>query len=243
MSERLRLATLASGSGTTSAEIIKSSLNGSVPIDIGCVVASNPDAGVIQKALALGISPQDIAIVNPNDFRGSDGIDQEGFGLALLMELQKHGIDAVTQNGWLPLTPPIVIDYFTETIFNQHPGPLPEFGGKGMYGRRVHAARLLFARMTKRDYWTEAVGQRAHYEYDKGAVVKAERIEIFPSDTVDSLQERLLPAEHRVQIELLQDLITDNLQEFSTHDPLIHRGDEDLLRFSQRVARLLYPHG
>lgn len=238
-----RLATFASGGGTTSQAIIEASQKGLLPIDIGCVLINNREAGVIQKALTLGIPPEDIVVVNPNDYRGADGVDPEGFGLAILHELQKRSIDVVTQNGWLPLTPPIVIDQFTDTIFNQHPGPVPEFGGKGMFGRRVHAARLLFTRLTKRDPWTEAVGQRAHYEYDKGAVVKSERIEILSDDTVDSLQGRVLPVEHRVQIELLQDLVAGNLQEQPHHEMLVRPGEEELLRFSKRAARLLYPHG
>lgn len=120
----------------------------------------------------------------------------------------------VTQNGWLPKTPAMVIDAFPGNIYNQHPGPVPEFGGKGMYGRRVHAAVLLFKRLTKSDQmWTEAVVQRAAYKFDSGIVVKSQRVEILPKDTVDDLQQRVLPVEHELQIQLLDDVVNGNVVE------------------------------
>lgn len=140
-----RLASLISGGGTTMQEIVKACQSGKIPMDIACVISSNPTAGGIEKARRLGIPDKDIIIVDQNDFRGSDKkVDPESFGLKILKELRDRGVTIVTQNGWMPLTPPHVIDEYKNTIFNQHPGPLPDFGGQGMYGRRVHAARLLY---------------------------------------------------------------------------------------------------
>lgn len=164
-----RLATLISGGGTTMREIIKASQSGEIPMDIACVISSSPTAGGIEKAKLLGVAEKDIIVVDPNDFRGSDKkVDLESFGLKILTELRSRGITVVTQNGWMPITPENVIDEYSDTIFNQHPGPIPEFGGKGMYGRRVHAARLLFTRITNRDSWTQAVVQRVRKELDQG---------------------------------------------------------------------------
>ena len=150
---RERLATLISGGGTTMQEIVKACQSGAISMDIGCVLSSSPTAGGIEKAKRLGIPDKDIVIVDPNDFRGDDKkVDQEGFGQAILRQLRKRGVTVVTQNGWLPLTPKNVIEEYVEKIFNQHPGPVPEFGGRGMHGRRVHAARLLFVRETRRNF-------------------------------------------------------------------------------------------
>lgn len=241
---RERLATLISGGGTTMQEIVKACKSGEIPMDIACVIASKPDAGGIERARTLGILDKDIIVVDPDGFRGEDKkVDPEGFGLAILKELRERGVTVVTQNGWLSKTPPHVIDEYKETIFNQHPGPVPEFGGVGMYGRRVHTAVLLFTRMTGGASWTEAIAQRVHYEYDKGAVVRSARVDIFKADTVDDLQQRVLPVEHKTQIELLKDVAKGNVKELSIREALVKPGQEQTLFIAKRAAMLLYPHG
>lgn len=241
---RERLATLISGGGTTMQQIIKACQSGEIPMDVACVISSSPTTGGIKKAKDLGIPDENILTVDPDSFRGADKkIDQEAFGSALLKEMRKRGVTVVTQNGWLPLTPLHVVDAYSQTMFNQHPGPVPEFGGKGMYGKRVHAARLLFVRETKRDQWTEAIGQRVHGDYDQGVVVKSTRVEILPDDTVDDLQQRVLPIEHRTQIDLLIDVAKGNIKELTGREKLVRPGEEQILFQAKKAARLLYPHG
>jgi folate-dependent phosphoribosylglycinamide formyltransferase PurN len=241
---RERLASLISGGGTTMQEIVKACQSGEIPMDVGCILSSSPTAGGLDKARKLGIPEKDIVVIDPNDFRGDDKrVDQEDFGLKILKELRKRGVTVVTQNGWLPFTPERVVDAYSGTIFNQHPGPVPEFGGRGMYGRRVHAARLLFTRMTKRDSWTEAIAQRVYKDYDQGDVVKSSRIDILPSDTVGDLQRRVLPIEHRVQIDLLKDVALGNLKVETGRESLVRPGEEQVLFQAKRIAKLLYPLG
>lgn len=238
---RERLGSLVSGGGSTMEQIVLASQNGWLQMDVACVLASKEGIGAIKKANSYGIA---LEIVNPDEFRGDDGkVDQYGFGQVILRSLQKHGVTVVTQNGWLPLTPENVIDTYKDAIFNQHPGPVPEFGGKGMYGRRVHAARLLFTRMTKRDYWTEAIAQRVHEDYDRGVVVKSQQVEIFPGDIVDDLQQRVLPIEHGVQIELLKDVTRGEVKEVERKFLLIKPGEEHVLFEAKKIAKLLYPNG
>lgn len=241
---RERLASLISGGGTTMQEIAIACQSGEIPMDVACIIASSPTAPGIERARKIGIPEQDIVVVNPNDFRGADKkVDQEGFGLTIVKALKARGVTVVTQNGWLPLTPERVIDEYPETIFNQHPGPVPEFGGQGMYGRRVHAARLLFTRLTKRDAWTESIGQLVHKDYDQGAVIKCSRVDILPSDTVDDLQQRVLPVEHRVQIDLLKDVAAGTVTIVPGRDSLVQPGEEQILFQAKKMARILYPHG
>src|SRR3989344_3442815 len=205
-----RLAMLISGGGTTRQEMIKACQSGEVPMDVACVISSTPTAGGIEKARKLGLPEKDILVVNPDDFRGGNGkINQVGFGLAMLKVLHSRGVTVVTQNGCMPLTPEVIIDEYADTMFNQHPGPVPEFGGAGMYGRRVHATRLLFTRMAKRDPWTEAIEQR------------------------------VLPIEHRVHIDLLKDIAAGKISEVK-REPLLIPGEEQTLLLAKRMARLLY---
>lgn len=237
-----RLAILISGGGTTIAEIIKAVKSGEIPnMEIACVISSKDDAGGIEKARALGIPEADILTINPK---------QEQFGGKILEELRKRGVTVVTQNGWLPKTPEMVIEEYKGRIFNQHPGPVPEFGGEGMYGRRVHAAVLLYRRWThssdwrRTESWTEIIAQRVDKEFDQGAVIKRMRVVILPGDTVEDLQKRALPAEHRLQIELLKDVAGGKVKELGKRPKIITTPVEELIwELSKRVAIFLYPKG
>jgi phosphoribosylglycinamide formyltransferase-1 len=243
MTERLGI--LISGGGTTMAEIIKACHSHEIPdTQVVCVISSKADAGGIAKAKNLSIPFQDIIVINPQDFKNNQNkVDQVAFGNAILQELKTREVSLVTQNGWLPLTPENVIEAFPGRIFNQHPGPVPEFGGAGMYGRRVHAAVLLFNRETKRVHpYTEVIGQMVDKNFDQGKVIKSSRVEILNSDTVDDLQQRALPVEHHVQIEMLKDIVTHHINEVH-RDPIVSPTEESILQQSKHAAILLYPQG
>lgn len=214
---------------------------GKIPMDVACVIASKSGIGAIERAESLKVPH---VVIDPNQFRVQNKrVDPESFGLKILKELRARGVTVVTQNGWLPLTPQIVIDEFQDTIFNQHPGPLPEFGGKGMYGKRVHAAVLLFTRRVKRNLGTEAIAQRVNKDFDQGPVVKAEKVDILRGDIIDDLQQRVLPIEHKLQIELLQDVARGNIGEIAGRKPFMMPGEEQILFQAKVDAISLYPHG
>ncbi|MBI2598906.1 hypothetical protein HYW40_01690 [Candidatus Curtissbacteria bacterium] len=239
---KIKVASLISGGGTTMEAIGKACLSGEIPFDLVCVISSDPKAGGIGKAKNLGIAEADILVINPEDFRIDGKVDQEKFGQAIMTELKKRKVDVVLQNGWMPLTPKNVIDEYQGAIFNQHPGPVPEFGGRGMYGQRVHAAVLEFRKMTGRDFSTEAICQRVDPDFDMGAVVKSAQIEIRDDDTAESLAARVLPIEHRVQVELLKDLASGNVHEV-TRPPIVLAGEEKILEAAKQKAIKLYPGG
>jgi phosphoribosylglycinamide formyltransferase-1 len=140
--------------------IIKATQNGTLKNVIpSLIISSRDDANGIDKAKKLGIKDEDILVLNPKDFK----IRYE-FGEKIINECRKRKIDFIGQYGWMVMTPENVIKEFEEMIVNQHPGPLDtgrlDFGGAGMYGLRVHQARLEFVQRTKRNYWTEATAHR-----------------------------------------------------------------------------------
>lgn len=238
-----RLAILISGSGTTMEQIIRATQTGKLKLEIACVISSNPKAGGIERAKRLGIAKNDILVINPARFKDKKvKINQHKFGLALLKALREHRATVVTQNGWLPLTPEKVITKYQNRIFNQHPGPIPDFGGRGMYGRRVHAAVIIFRRMTQGPLWTEVIAQRVSKDFDQGSVVKAARVKILTSDTVEDLQARALTIEHQLQIALLKDFCRHKLKKLSK-TPFAKPKESDILNLSKKIACLLYPHG
>lgn len=224
------------------AEIIKAVNSGEISnMEIACVISSKADVGGIGKAKVLGIPESDILTVDPR---------HPQFGEKILEELRSRDVTVVTQNGWMPKTPENVIEAFRDKIFNQHPGPVPEFGGEGMFGRRVHAAVLLYRRWTNgtnwrsNEYWTEVIAQRVDKEFDKGAVIKRVRVIIKPEDTVEDLQARALPVEHSLQIALLKDLALGRIEEAKIRPAIITSPAEKLVwELSKKTAMLLYPEG
>lgn len=239
----MKIALLISGGGTTMEAIIRACKNQTLQnVEPVLVVASKPTAGGIQKAKALGIKDEDIVILEPKSFASADS-----FGEALLLECKKRDVDFIGQYGWLVKTPDNVCEAYKGMIVNQHPGPLdngrPDFGGTGMYGMRVHQARLEFVRATNHDFWTEATAHRVTSVFDEGKIVKRKQIPIFQNDTSELLQARVLPIEHEIQIEALRDFANNTVVEFIREIPLVLPSEEDILQECKLSARKIYPNG
>ena len=239
----MKIALLISGGGTTMEAIIKAAFDGRIKNVVpALVIASKPDAGGIEKALKLGILEKDILVINPKVFE-----TPKDFGEQIIKACRERNVDFIVQYGWLAMTPENVINEYKNMIVNQHPGPLdngrPDFGGPRMYGMRVHQARLEFVRRVNRDFWTEATAHRVTIEFDKGNIVKRKQITILQNDTSETLQARLLPIEHEVQIETLQDFANNNVQEFVRETPLILPEEEKVLEECKKIAIDMYPKG
>jgi phosphoribosylglycinamide formyltransferase 1 len=239
----MRIAALISGGGTTMQRVIQACQSGQLAhAEVVCVIASRPDAGGLDKALAQGLSPADVMVRRPRAYASADQ-----FGEALLQEFTSRGVDFIAQLGWLPLTPAVVVEAYPTMMGNQHPGPLRpdhrDFGGPGMYGRRVHAARLSFIRQTGRNYWTEVVCHRVVPAVDCGAITKLRRVEVNPDDDTAALQQRALPVEHEVQIEALDDYSQNRVQELRPIDNLVLPGEEPILDLAKKSAIHLWPKG
>jgi phosphoribosylglycinamide formyltransferase-1 len=95
--------------------------------------------------------------------------------------------------GYLKLVHASVVARFRGRMINVHPALLPEFGGPGMYGRRVHEAVLASG--------AKESGATVHFvdeEFDRGAIIAQERVPVEPGDTPETLAARVLEAEHRL---------------------------------------------
>ena len=206
------------------------------------VISSNPEAGGIEKAINLGIPKEDVVVIRRKDFSSP-----EEFGKKIIEECKKRNVEFVGQYGWLCLTPGNVIEEYKNKITNQHPGPLdpgrPDFGGHGMYGRRVHATRLEFVKKTNHDFWTEATVHRVTAEYDKGKILNIIRVPIQENDDVDSLQERVLQKEYEAQIQTLQDFADGTEKEIVRDEPLVRPEEFEILEQCKIQAIKTYPKG
>lgn len=232
-----------SGGGTTATAIVHAVNDGTLTgIEPVCVIASKETAGGIEKLKNAGIPNENIYVVNPKDFT-----DRNEFGQKIIEICDTHRVQLIGQYGWLVKTPVNVIEQYPDKIINQHPGPLDigreDFGGKGMYGMRVHAARLYFVQKTGRDFTTEATTHYVTEEFDDGAVIGRRVVEVMPDDTPESLQERVLPVEHALQIQVLQEFADGRITTYERKTPLVRVDEEKLLETCKEQAITNYPKG
>lgn|GEM_PF-250034 len=245
----MRLAVLFSGGASTACTVANAITGGVLArLEISIAISSNPKASGIEKLRDLGVK---VEILNPKNFSSP-----ELFGHALLEILNTNKVDTIAQLGWLAKTPVEVIKQYQGRIINQHPGPLdPEqphqdFGGQGMYGARVHAARLHFAKHTgAHNAWTEATVHHVTENYDEGEVVGRTRVEIpgeiFNADIssptelaekAEALQKLVLPEEYKLVIETLAKLASGSLTALKREQPLIANSELAQLKRSKQVA-------
>jgi phosphoribosylglycinamide formyltransferase-1 len=122
-----RIAIFASGNGTNAEEIVRY-FQQNENIEVALLLSNNPDAFVLQRAHRLNIPTR---IFNKTQFRESEEV---------INWLREFQITHIVLAGFLWLIPKNLIQAFPKRIINIHPALLPKFGGKGMYGIKVHEA-------------------------------------------------------------------------------------------------------
>ena len=186
------IAIFASGSGTNAENLIRffrTSPSGQIKL----VLTNKPEAHVINRAQSHDI---ETVVFSRDQFY------QTGEVLAILEERR---IDFIVLAGFLWLVPDTLLQKFEGKIVNIHPALLPKFGGKGMYGRRVHEA-VIASGETVSGISIHHVNQK----YDEGNIIFQATCEVKKDDTPESLAKRIhtLEYEHfpRVVEELLNQL-------------------------------------
>jgi phosphoribosylglycinamide formyltransferase-1 len=185
----LRVAVFASGGGSNFQALVENALNYRAIL----VVCNRSKAGVLDRAHTLGVSTH---VLSPRAFE-SDQL----YTNALLELLYTEKIDLIALAGYLCKIPAPVVEAFWGRILNIHPALLPRFGGKGLYGRRVHEAVL-----EAKEAFSGATVHFVDEEYDTGPILLQKKVPVLPGDTPDSLAERVLAVEHQIFPEAL-DLI------------------------------------
>lgn len=175
----VRIGVLASGGGTNLQAIIDflARKGGGTAATLAVVASNDASAGALGRARDAGIPAE--------TFDATDG------GASLAAILEKHSVDLVALAGYLKRIPASVVKAYRGRIINIHPGLLPEFGGSGMYGERVHAAVIASGATT-----TGVTVHMVDDEFDRGPVIAQWRLPVLENDTAASLAARVLTAEH-----------------------------------------------
>lgn len=125
----------------------------------------------------------------------------------LLQAFENAGVELVVLSGYLRRLGPRTLGRYHNRILNIHPGLLPEFGGEGMYGRKVHEA-VIAAGATQSGATIHLVDEI----YDHGPVIDRRTLPVLPGDTPDSLEARVTAMEPGFFIETLQRISTGDLK-------------------------------
>lgn len=173
-----RMAIFASGSGTN-AQRIAEYFNTNNAADVAMILTNNPSAYVIERARKLGI---------PCKIFNKKQLTETG---EVLDWLNQATIDLVVLAGFLWLMPEHIIKQYPEKIVNIHPALLPKFGGKGMYGSRVHQA-VVDAAETESGITIHLVDEA----YDRGEIIFQAKCKVTGDDTAESLAAKIHQLEY-----------------------------------------------
>jgi phosphoribosylglycinamide formyltransferase-1 len=170
---KAKIALFASGQGSNALNIIQH-FESHPSIDVQFVLSNKQDAQVIEAANNRGV--QTFCFSNAE-------VEDGGF---MTQFCNEQAIDYIILAGFLRKIPQQLIQAFPARIINIHPALLPKFGGSGMYGKHVHMAVL-----ANREVET---GITIHYvdeAFDSGKKIAQFYCEVLPSDTVESVQQKV----------------------------------------------------
>lgn len=185
------VAIFASGSGTNAQAIIEY-LHHREVARVSCILSNNREAYVLKRAKDNQIPSYTF---NRDEFYHSDKI---------VTILNKNSVDFVVLAGFLWLVPEYLINMFPNRIINIHPALLPKYGGKGMYGMKVHQA--IIANNESQS------GISIHYvnqKYDEGNIIFQATCAVDPSDTPEELAKKVHQLEYAHYPRIVEKLVAE----------------------------------
>lgn len=184
-----RIVILASGNGTN-AERIMTYFEDSVLAEVVLVLTNNADAGVLQRAKNAGVNA---LTLSKNVY---------AHGAHFLEFLEASQPDLIVCAGYLKLVPSEVVSNFSGRIINIHPSLLPHYGGKGMYGMRVHEAVIASG-----DAESGITIHQVNEVYDQGEILLQKRISIAADWTPQDLAQAIHKLEHEHFPQIIESLL------------------------------------
>lgn len=188
MKDRIRVAIFASGSGSN-AQNIFDYFKDNARIEIVSIYCNNPNAYVIERAKSLHLKTR---VFSRESFL-------DGTVLNLLTE---ENIDFIVLAGFLWLVPATFVKAFPDRIINIHPAILPNFGGKGMYGMKVHEA--------VKNAGVQETGITIHYvneKYDEGNVIFQVKTRVDITDLPHDIAHKVHELEYKFYPKIIEETI------------------------------------
>jgi phosphoribosylglycinamide formyltransferase-1 len=199
MTRGLQLGFLSSHGGSSMRGILTAIQAGNLAAHARIVISNNGDAPALDFARTMGVP----AIHLSQKTLGTTGnIDS-----ATAAALANHGVELVVLSGYLRKLGPITLTRYRGCILNIHPSLLPRYGGRGMYGRRVHEA-VIAARETMSGVSIHIVDDI----YDHGEIIARHEVPVELGDTPETLAHRIEALEPSFFVETLRRLADFSLK-------------------------------
>lgn len=192
----LRLGFLASGNGSSAEAIVDAIAAGELDAQARLMVSNRKGCAAFEWAAAKGVPT--LAIPTIGDPAAADA--------ALAQAMIEHGVELIVMSGYLRRLGPATLARYAGRIVNIHPGPLPRFGGEGMYGARVHQA-VIAAGVPESAIVIHVVDE----EYDHGPEIDRRVVPVRPGETAESLEARVKALEPVFFVETLRRLAAGDL--------------------------------
>jgi phosphoribosylglycinamide formyltransferase-1 len=193
MNKNASVAVLASGGGSNAEEIFKYFRN-HPHINITLMLTNNPQARVIERAGKFDIPT---VVCSKAEFNEPEKV---------IGWLSERGVTHIVLAGFLLLIPVHLIRAFPGRIINIHPALLPKYGGKGMYGEKVHIA--------VKEAGDKSTGLTIHLvneNYDEGKILFQAKCDVSEEDTPQDIARKVLQLEHAFYPKVIEDWILNKL--------------------------------
>ncbi|UII22931.1 phosphoribosylglycinamide formyltransferase [Fulvivirga ligni] len=184
-----RVAIFASGSGSN-AQKIAEYFKDDKEVEVALILSNKKDAFVLERAKNLGLPS---FVFTKSEFTDSEKV---------LDQLKEHKIDFIVLAGFLLLIPEYLVEAYPNKMVNIHPALLPKYGGKGMYGDRVHQA-VCEAGETE-------TGITIHYvnnKYDEGEIIFQASAPVDQGDTPDMVASKVHELEYMHYPKVIESVI------------------------------------
>lgn len=172
------IAIFASGSGTNAENIIRY-FKENDSVRVALVLSNKSDAYVLERARGLGVPS---VVVPKEDWRT---------GTVVLERLKEYAIDFIVLAGFLLRVPEVLLEAYPDRIINIHPALLPKFGGKGMYGDRVHEA-VVEAGEQESGITIHSINEH----YDEGSVIFQAKCPVLATDLPEDVAQKVHALEY-----------------------------------------------
>ena len=194
--DNINIAILASGSGSNAENIaryLSSSQNNGAGVNVSLILSNKADAYVLERARRLGIK---FIVFSKSEMEEGSVVDTI---------LEEHHIDFVILAGFLLKFPERLVKKYQDRVINIHPALLPKYGGKGMYGERVHQA-VIAAKERESGITIHLVNEI----YDNGAHLFQAKCTITENDTAETLAAKI----HELESEYFPEVIYNYICKF-----------------------------
>jgi formyltetrahydrofolate-dependent phosphoribosylglycinamide formyltransferase len=169
--------------------IVDACRDGAIDGEVVLVAGNFAESPALERARSLGI--ETAVVASPKS--GSEQATEQEYGRRLLDVLRAANPGLICLAGYIRKLPESLVQAFPERIMNMHNALLPAFGGKGMYGMRVHEAVVATG--------VRYSGCTVHFadgEYDNGPIILQSIVPVYDDDTPDDVAARVLIEEHKL---------------------------------------------